>query len=76
MNSQYGFGFNTYLNNLRIHYAIQRLKNDKIFRSYTVQAISEELGYKSSNTFTKAFKKETGLLPSYYIRELTLLEER
>jgi YesN/AraC family two-component response regulator len=74
MNSQYGFGFNTYLNNLRIHYAIQRLKNDKIFRSYTVQAISEELGYKSSNTFTKAFKKETGLLPSYYIKELNLIE--
>jgi AraC-like DNA-binding protein len=76
MNSHYGFGFNTYLNNLRIHYAIQRLKNDKTFRSYTVQAISEELGYKSSNTFTKAFKKETGLLPSYYIRELTLLDNR
>jgi AraC-like DNA-binding protein len=71
MNAHYGYNFNTYLNNLRIDYAIDRLKNDTVFRSYTVQAISEELGYKSVNTFTKAFKNETGILPSYYIKKVS-----
>lgn len=70
MNAHYGCNFNTYLNNLRIDFAINRLKNDAVFRSYTVLAISEELGYKSANTFTKSFKKHTGLLPSYYIKKM------
>lgn len=76
MNSHYQCNFNTYINHLRINYAITRLKNDSVFRSYTVLAISEELGYKSANTFTKAFKKEVGLLPSYYIKKLELLENK
>ncbi len=62
--------FNTYINDLRINYAIVRLKNDVIFRSYSIQSIEEEIGYKSADSFTKYFKKDTGLNPSFYIKEI------
>lgn len=70
INSHYGKNFNTYINDLRINYTIVRLKNDVIFRSYSIQAIAEEVGYKSADSFTKYFKKDTGLNPSFYIKEI------
>ncbi len=70
INAHYGKNFNTYINDLRINYAIVRLKNDVIFRSYSIQSIAEELGYKSADSFTKYFKKDTGLNPSFYIKEI------
>ncbi|WP_298900971.1 helix-turn-helix transcriptional regulator [uncultured Psychroserpens sp.] len=66
----YQTNFNTYINDLRINYALERLKNDSLFRLYSIQSISEELGYKSPDSFTKYFKKSTGLLPSYFIKKL------
>tara|TARA_R110002072_G_scaffold7503_2_gene40309 strand:- start:33929 stop:35644 length:1716 start_codon:yes stop_codon:yes gene_type:complete len=70
INSHYGKNFNTYINDLRINYAIVRLKNDVLFRSYSIQSIAEELGYKSADSFTKYFKKDTGLNPSFYIKNI------
>lgn len=70
INSHYGKNFNTYINDLRINYAIIRLKDDVFFRSYSIQSIAEELGYKSANSFTKYFKNTTGLNPSFYIKNI------
>lgn len=70
INNYYGKNFNTYINDLRINYAIARLKNDVFFRSYSIQSIAEEVGYKSADSFTKYFKKDTGLNPSFYIKEI------
>lgn len=66
--------FNTYINTLRINYVLSRLQKDTQFRLYTIEAIAKELGYKSANTFTKSFKKQTGILPSYYIKRLNKVE--
>jgi len=63
--------FYQYLNGLRIHYTLQRLKEDRIFRNYSVECISQEIGYKSTNSFTKHFKAHTKLNPSYYIKNLS-----
>jgi AraC-like DNA-binding protein len=65
--------FNTYINDLRINYAIVRLKNDPQFRAYSIQSIAEELGYKSADSFTKYFKLHTELNPSFYIKQLNSL---
>jgi len=70
INSHFDKNFNTYINDLRINYAIMRLKNDVIFRSYSIQSIAEELGYKSADSFSKYFKQNTGLNPSFYIKEI------
>lgn len=64
--------FNQYLNELRINYVLTRLKEDSKFRSYTIKAISEDIGYKSANTFIKVFKERTNLNPSYYIKQLEI----
>lgn len=70
INSHFGKNFNTYINDLRINYAIVRIKNDVLFRSYSIQSIAEEIGYKSADSFTKYFKKDTGLNPSFYIKNI------
>lgn len=62
--------FNDYINDLRIEYALKRLKNDKKFRSFSVKSIALEIGYKTDNSFTKHFKSKTGLNPSYYIKKI------
>lgn len=62
--------FNQYLNELRINYALLQLKEDPLFRSYTIRAVASEVGYKSHTTFIKVFKEKTGVTPSYYIKKL------
>ncbi len=62
--------FTNYLNSLRINYVINELKINKTLRSYTIKAISKEVGFSNSESFSKAFMKKTGLKPSYYIRQL------
>src|SRR5690606_36721941 len=37
--------FSNYLNNLRITYAIDKLKKDSIFRNYSIHAIALEVGF-------------------------------
>ncbi len=73
INSSKGKNFNDYINDLRIEYALERLKNDKMFRSFSIKGIATELGYKSDYSFTKHFKVKTGLNPSYYIKEINKL---
>ncbi|WP_430411244.1 tetratricopeptide repeat protein [Kordia sp.] len=62
--------FSQYLNKLRIDYVLVKLKEDAVFRSYTIHAISTEIGYKSATTFIKEFKNKTGLNPSYYVKKI------
>ena len=70
VNSHYQKNFNTYINDLRINYAIVKLKNDSKFRKFSIQSIAEDIGYKSADSFTKYFKKQTGLNPSFFIKKL------
>ncbi|WP_046757860.1 helix-turn-helix domain-containing protein [Kordia jejudonensis] len=62
--------FKSYLSELRINAALVKLKNDDKLRSYTIKAIAEEFGFKRSETFSRAFKAQTGMYPSYYIKSL------
>jgi len=73
INSNFQKNFNTYINDLRINYAIVQLKENSRFRSFSIQSIAEELGYKSADSFTKYFKLRTGLNPSFYIKQLNSL---
>ncbi|AXT61570.1 helix-turn-helix domain-containing protein [Aquimarina sp. AD10] len=66
--------FNDYLNELRIDYALKRLKNDKKFRAFSIKSIATEIGYKSDYSFAKHFKTRTGLNPSYYIKKIAKQE--
>lgn len=62
--------FSTYINELRIDECIDRLKKDRQFRKYTIQAIANDSGFKSHQSFSKAFYKIKGLTPSYFLKQL------
>jgi len=62
--------FTSYITDLRVNYAIERLSVDRKFRSFTIGAIAQEIGFRRSESFSKAFKVKTGLYPSYFIKEL------
>lgn len=71
INEYKGKSFINYITELRINYALQRIKNDKVFRSYSIKGIAEELGFKSEGSFSRAFKQHTGIYPSYFIKNIT-----
>lgn len=67
--------FTNYLTTLRIKHCTEILKTNITLRNYTVKALALEMGFKSAESFSKAFKKQTGLNPSYYIKALNKLKE-
>ena len=69
LNSSKSVNFSKYLNDLRINYAVRQIKNDAVFRKYTIEAIALECGYNNSASFSRSFYKNTGLYPSYFISE-------
>lgn len=73
LNEHKGISFSEYINDLRISYVLKELEQNQVFRKYTIQTISEEIGYKSSTTFIKAFRDRTKMTPSKYIKELNNL---
>jgi len=70
INLQKGKHFSNYINDLRIVYAYHELKENPKLRNYTIKAIAKECGFKSAESFSKAFYKKYGIYPSYYIKQL------
>ncbi|MEM6720146.1 MAG: helix-turn-helix domain-containing protein [Bacteroidota bacterium] len=70
INRYKGKSFTAYITELRINNALIRLKNDKKLQSYTIKAIAEEFGFKRQETFSRAFKAQTGIHPSQYLKNL------
>ncbi|MBQ0734573.1 helix-turn-helix domain-containing protein [Aquimarina celericrescens] len=62
--------FSQYINDLCIDYAVARLQTDTKFRKYTVKAIAQEIGFNTAEAFAKTFYKNTGIYPSYFIKQL------
>jgi AraC-like DNA-binding protein/lipopolysaccharide biosynthesis regulator YciM len=75
VNSELDKNFSSYVNELRINYIIIELKNNAKLRSYSINAIAEEIGYKSPESFTKYFKIATGISPSIYIKKINQMKE-
>ena len=70
INELKGKNFSQYLNDLRINYIVEELKTNKKIRKLTIAGIADNIGFNNSESFTNAFKKVTGTLPSYYIKLL------
>ena len=73
VNTYWKKSFTEYTNELRINYILLKLKNDKKYQKFKLEAIAESVGYKSLRSFNKHFKAQTGLLPKLYI---SLLEKQ
>ncbi len=65
-----GLSFSAYINKLRINYIVNQLSYHPEYRSYKISYLASECGYASSQVFVSAFKKETGLTPSFFIEQL------
>ena len=76
VNNELGKSFSTYINELRINYIIIELKNNAKLRSYSVNAIAIEIGYKRPEAFTKYFKEATGISPTIYIKKINKMLEK
>lgn len=66
INEHYGQNFNNFLNSYRIKEACKRMGDIEHYGNYTIEAISESVGFKSRSTFVTSFKRITGLTPSQY----------
>ncbi len=66
INTTYGKTFTTLISERRINEACRRLGDSEHYGSYTIEAISQSVGFKSRTSFVALFKKMTGLTPSAY----------
>lgn len=63
--------FSNYINDLRIEYVVDVLQgNNSQLKNYTIKAIAQEVGFTSTESFTKAFYKKNGLTVSYFIKKI------
>lgn len=62
--------FSNYVNELRINYVVEELKTNSKFRKYTIRAIANEIGFNTTEAFSKSFFKTTGIYPSFFMKQL------
>lgn len=68
INDYYGAAFSTVLGSYRVKEACHRMNDAEQYGNVTIEAIATSVGFKSRTSFVNAFKRETGLTPSEYMR--------
>lgn len=71
INKYKGKNFNHYINELRVNYIADLLKNDPAYLNYKVSYLAEVSGFYSHSTFATVFKNITGMSPNVYIRQIS-----
>lgn len=59
--------FNSYINELRINYITEKIKNEPAYLNYKVSYLAEECGFASHSTFTTVFKSVVGVSPITFV---------
>ncbi len=67
INTHKGKNFNSYINELRINYIIDKLKNNRTYLQYKISYLAEESGFSSHSSFATVFKAVTGIPPTVFI---------
>lgn len=62
--------YNTYINELRIQYIVDKLKTDPDYLNYKISFLAEESGFSSHSKFSANFKRMVNLSPSEFIDSL------
>ena len=75
INRQKGKNFNSYINELRINYIIEKLKTDSVYFNYKVSYLAEESGFSSHSSFATVFKSVTGISPTKFMDYLQKRKE-
>jgi AraC-like DNA-binding protein len=67
INTHKGKNFNSYINELRINYIIDKLKSNRTYLQYKISYLAEESGFSSHSSFATVFKSVTGISPTVFI---------
>lgn len=67
--------FNTYINELRIKYILNKLTSDSNYLNYKISYLAEESGFSSHSSFVSAFKSYTGTTPTIFIKTINLTQK-
>ncbi|MAP79645.1 MAG: hypothetical protein CL526_01025 [Aequorivita sp.] len=59
--------FNTYINELRVNYIIEKLKTNPTYLQYKISYLAEDSGFTSHSLFATVFKSVTGVPPTAFI---------
>jgi AraC-like DNA-binding protein len=70
----YGKNFTRFINEKRVNYFIQNIKENPAWRKYSNEMLAFKCGFKSPNSFYAAFKDFTDKTPRQYIEEITSQE--
>lgn len=62
--------FATYLKDLRITNAINNIKTNNQYLKYSISGLADEFGFTTAESFSRTFRKKTGIMPSYFLNEL------
>jgi len=71
INQVYNTNFISYLNDLRIKDSI-RIISQKESARFSIEGIAKEVGFNNRITFISAFKKYTGVTPSFFMKNLNV----
>ncbi len=69
INEVKGVSFKNYLNKLRIEYISELLNSDRKYLNYTTEALAEECGVTTRQSFSYLFREINGIRPQDYIRQ-------
>jgi len=65
-----GVDYNTYINELRIRYILNKLETDSAYLTYKISYLADECGFSSHSKFSASFKNVAGCTPSEFIRKI------
>ncbi|NKQ38586.1 MAG: tetratricopeptide repeat protein [Methanosarcinales archaeon] len=74
INSEFNLNFNSYINSCRIKESIVLLTNSD-YDNYSIEGISNRVGFKSKSTFNLFFKKTTGVTPSFFKQQIKEMKD-
>ncbi|MGS2739463.1 helix-turn-helix domain-containing protein [Sinomicrobium sp. M5D2P17] len=70
INKYKGKDFNTYINELRIHYIVKKLEETPDYLNYKISYLAKECGFSSHSKFSMVFRSIIGLPPSEFMAYL------
>lgn len=68
INDKYHKNFSVFINEHKIRYCIQYMKENPDILNYTIDAIADEFGFSNRTYFTSIFKSIIGMTPSAWIK--------
>ncbi len=67
INEEFSMNFNNYINEYRVREA-RRILTDEANKNLTIETMALSVGFGSKSSFNTAFKKYTGVTPSFYMK--------